>query len=119
MLALRRILTALVLFVAFTFALVFASAVIGGGVHRTRNARGRVAPQIEPLPTIAPLPYPGQPPIASQVHEGERSFWRRYGGLMSVASVGISLVISLRLSFSGIFPWCRNPHDPPSLPPPA
>ncbi len=44
------------------------------------------------------------------------NFVRHNLGTIVLSSFGIAAVISLGLSFTGIFPWCRKPA-PPAIPP--
>jgi len=102
MLFLKRILTALVLFVVMTFVLFMAGMMIGGAVAgaMATNAEGP--------------PPPGMSIQDSYNHGyqlGRRAgleFGRKYGRFVLLGCVGVSAAGSLALCFGGAFPWCRR-----------
>jgi hypothetical protein len=98
MTTLWRLLTAIVLFVVlFVFVYVGICAVVGGIAGAKIGAENANAPNLNELARQAGA-------IAVREH------------LVTIflSSVAVSLVSSVAMSFSGIFPWCRKRPVPPA-----
>src|SRR6267154_1845882 len=96
---LKRSLTAIVLFVFLFVVLYFGICIVGGGIAGARASAGNANPRDN---------------FELGRQAGER-FVRQNLGTIATCSFGISLASSLALSFSGIFPWCKKPAEPPKI----
>ena len=92
MLLLKRIFTSLVLFLILTWILYYGAVIVSGFVVGANAAL--------------------HSPEASDKQEVGRQagleFLNQHVGVVAGAAVGIALVASFALSFSGMLPWCRK-----------
>ncbi|MES2439352.1 MAG: hypothetical protein V4584_09810 [Verrucomicrobiota bacterium] len=99
MLLLSRLATALVIFVVSFVTIYLAICVVGGGI-----AGGAVG---------------AANPNSSDVAELGRQAGQKFVGdnltMITLSSLGVSSVLSLVLSFSGILPWCKKRAVSPYL----
>jgi hypothetical protein len=96
---LKRIATSMVFFVFFFVVVYFAICIVGGAIiggiagAGSQNAREGY----------------------DAGHQAGENFVRHNIRAIAFSSLVISLVSSLALSFSGVFPWCKKPPQPPPL----
>jgi quinol-cytochrome oxidoreductase complex cytochrome b subunit len=97
---LKRLVTAMVLFVFLFVFVYFGICIVGAGLNGAYVHAGNANPQ-EAYETG---------------HRAGAYFVRHNLRMILLSSFLISLVASIALSFSGILPWCRKPAQPPPLP---
>jgi hypothetical protein len=97
MLILKRFGTALVLFIILFPVLFVGSLVMGVGIVGSHAEASH---------------------YQSGYKEGEvgAGFGRDYGAIIFGGALGISVLASVTVAFSGVLPWCRRPPQPPKLP---
>ena len=98
---LKRLLTFVILFV-FLYFVVYMAICIGGGAVAG---------------FMAGFNHPNTPAQDAYKLGGQAggNFVRNNRLAIMCGALGISLVTSLALSFSGIFPWCKKPMQPPPV----
>jgi hypothetical protein len=94
-----RIITSIVLFVFLFVVLYFAICIVGGAINGAMAGASNSNPQ--------DAMESGRQAGANFVTHNIRA--------ILLSSFMISFVSSLALSFSGIFPWCRKPSQPPKI----
>jgi len=104
MLFLKRLLTACVLYVFLFVFLAIGSFVVSGAIVGASAAAEQHATDYRS----------GQ--IAGR--EAGQKFGRKYGPLIFLGSAAVAFSLSLGLSFSRVFPWCRPDSSPPPFPSP-
>ena len=105
MLFVKRLVTSAILFVVLWVTFFIGTLAIMGGVIGARAARNANATDFQ-------SGYE-----AGQVAGQEVG--RKYGRVILLGSTGAAAVVSLGLSFSGLFPWCRRKVAVPSPVPPG
>ncbi len=93
---LKRIVTSIVLFVPTLVIVYIGICIIGGAVCGTIASAG------------VHDPHAGY--VAGQ--EAGENFVHQNFTLILWATIGLSVLTSLAVSFSNIFPWCREPKGP-------
>src|SRR5262245_35360693 len=96
---LKRCLTAFVLFIFLFFVVYFGICIVGGAIAGGK-AGARSSNRQESV---------------ERGRQAGENFVRQNLSTIALSSLGVSLVSSLALSFSGVFPWCRKPAEPPRL----
>lgn len=90
MLTIKRIITSVVLFFPFSIFLYFGILILGAGIV------GGIAGAQDPENAAAAGELAGM------------KFAENYIVIISFASLGLSIVFSLLISFGGLLPWCKN-----------
>lgn len=98
MLLVVRGLTALVLFFVLSVVLCTGTLTVVGGIAGARAAREANAQDYE-------SGYEAGRQAGEEIGE-------KYGALVMFATTGLSALISIALSFSGVLPWCRAKKSP-------
>jgi hypothetical protein len=98
---LKRLVTAIVLFVFFFVVVYFMICIVGAAVSGGMSA----------------VNHPEVVDKAELGRAAGRDFVLHNVGKILLSSFGVSLIASIGLSFSGILPWCREPEQPPPVPP--
>jgi hypothetical protein len=99
MILLKRSLTSFVLFIFLFFFAFLGIRVVGGAIAGAKAGAKSSNPQ-ESFEL-------GQ--------QAGKNFVKQNLPAIVMSSLGVSLVASLALSFSGAFPWCRKPAQPPRI----
>jgi hypothetical protein len=102
MLFLTRFVTFVILVPLLWIVFFIGTAAVIGGVAGAQAAQAKHATDIRSGYTA------GQ--------EAGRELGRQYGPIMLLGSLGLSVVASGAISFTGILPWCRRKPQPPPLP---
>jgi hypothetical protein len=97
---LKRLLTSMVLFAFLFVVLYFAICMVGGAIAGANAGASN----------------PNSQDSFKLGAQAGADFVRHNIRAILFSSFGISFASSLALSFSGIFPWCRKPPQPPKLP---
>ena len=92
----KRIITAIVLFVFFFVVIYFAICMIGGAISGA----------------AAGADHRDQQEAMEAGRQAGAAFVRHHLGTIALSSFALAGMLSLGLSFSGILPWCRKPADP-------
>lgn len=94
MLLLKRLFTAMVLFVVFFVAfLIFGAIVLG------------IVGSIQMLPGTTGSDFNSSYAVGQEMGT---AMGKKYGWIILLGSTGASGAVSLAVSFSGLFPWCRE-----------
>jgi hypothetical protein len=101
MLLLKRLLTSAALFLPLLVVFYFAICMVGGGIAGARSG----------------MQHPDSTDHYELGRQAGQNFVRNNIAAIALGSLGLAAATSLLLSFTGIFPWCRNTPAPPSLPP--
>jgi hypothetical protein len=96
---LKRLLTSIVLFVFLFVVIYFGICMVGGAIAGGMSGAGN--------------PNPHDSFEAGR--QAGANFVRNNLRIIVLSALGTSLISSLALSFSGVFPWCRKPVRPPDL----
>ena len=104
MLFLKRVLTSFVLFIILFVSLSIGTMAVVGGVVGVRAGAGN--PDARDFKSGYAVGH------AAGYEVGKKD-----GGLILLSALGISAVLSIAISFTGILPWCRKQPRPPPLPP--
>jgi hypothetical protein len=94
---LKRLLTAMVLFIPLFIFFYFVICAVGGGI-----AGGRVAAE-----------NPNASDLSSRSRQAGADFVRNNLPMIAISALGLSLAGSAAISFTGLLPWCRKPNPPP------
>lgn len=94
---LKRLATSVVLLVPFFVVFYFAICMVGGAANGA----------------MAGAQHPPDAYLAGQ--QAGANFLRQNMGIIVISLFVVSSVLSFALSFSGIFPWCKAPTEPPWL----
>jgi hypothetical protein len=99
MLLIKRLVTALLLSGTLFLFFYLGAMVVGGGVAGARAAWEQRIEDFDPGRAVG--------------EDAGLKFAARYGRVALAGSAGAAVIVGAALSFSGIFPWCRQVVPPP------